>query len=101
MTSTRRVVVTAGAGGIGLAIAIAFAAHGDRVHICDINEQALSHITDNNPAITATVCDVSDRASVEAFAAAAADTLGWIDVQINNAGISGPTSSVEDMDPDQ
>lgn len=87
MSSTRRVVVTAGAGGIGLAIAKAFAAHGDRVHICDINEQALAQITAANPAITATVCDVSDRASVEAFVAAAADTLGGIDVLINNAGI--------------
>jgi NAD(P)-dependent dehydrogenase (short-subunit alcohol dehydrogenase family) len=71
------------------------------VHICDINQQALNQITTDNAAISATVCDVSDRSSVEAFVKAAADTLGGIDVLINNAGISGPTASVEQMDPDQ
>ncbi len=99
--SGRRVVVTAAAGGIGLSIARAFAADGDRVHICDINTRALEQVTDGNPAITATVCDVSDRSSVEAFIKAAAGTLGGIDVLVNNAGIAGPTTSVEEMDPDQ
>jgi len=101
MNAGRRVVVTAGGGGIGLAIAKAFVAHGDRVHICDINEEVLKQVTHDNDAITATVCDVSDRSSVEAFVKAAADTLGGIDVLINNAGIAGPTASVEEMDPDQ
>lgn len=101
MNTGRRVVITAGAGGIGLAMAQAFAANGDRVHICDINEQALKEITEQNAAITATPCDVSDRSSVAAFIKAAANTLGGIDVLVNNAGIAGPTSSVEEMDPDQ
>jgi NAD(P)-dependent dehydrogenase (short-subunit alcohol dehydrogenase family) len=101
LSNGRRVVVTAGAAGIGLAIAKAFAAAGDRVHVCDIDAQALEQITDDNPGITATVCDVSDRSSVEAFVGAAVDALGGIDVLVNNAGISGPTASVEEMDPDQ
>ena len=101
MSNGRRVVVTAAGNGIGLAIAQAFAADGDRVHICDIDEQALKQVTGSNPSITATVCDVSDRSSVEAFVKAAARTLGGIDVLVNNAGISGPTTSVEDMDPEK
>jgi NAD(P)-dependent dehydrogenase (short-subunit alcohol dehydrogenase family) len=100
MNSNRRVVVTAGGAGIGLAVAKAFADNGDRVHIRDIDVRALQEATDGEPSITATACDVADRASVESFVAEAADTLGGIDVLINNAGISGPTSSVEDMDPD-
>jgi NAD(P)-dependent dehydrogenase (short-subunit alcohol dehydrogenase family) len=44
---------------------------------------------------------VSDRSSVQTFVRAAADTLGGIDVLVNNAGVSGPTSSVEEMDPDK
>jgi NAD(P)-dependent dehydrogenase (short-subunit alcohol dehydrogenase family) len=82
MSSPRRVVVTAGTGGIGLAIAEAFAANGDRVHVCDIYGQALKQVTEGNPAISSTVCDVSDRSSVEAFVAEAADILGGIDVLI-------------------
>ena len=101
MSNGRRVVVTAGAAGIGLAIAKAFAADGDRVHICDINEQAVEQVTDDNPAITGTVCDVSSRSSVEAFVQDAVARLGGIDVLVNNAGIAGPTASVEEMDPDQ
>ena len=101
MSNGRRVVVTAAAGGIGLAIARAFAGDGDRVHICDINEGSLREVTDANPGITATVCDVSDRSAVEAFVAAAAEALGGIDVLVNNAGISGPTTPVEEMEPDQ
>jgi len=101
MSNGRRVVVTAAANGIGLAIARAFAADGDRVHMCDIDEQALKQVTDSNPSITSTVCDVSDRFSVEAFVKAAAEALGGIDVLVNNAGISGPTTSVEEMDPDK
>jgi NAD(P)-dependent dehydrogenase (short-subunit alcohol dehydrogenase family) len=101
MSNGRRVVITAAAQGIGLAIARAFAAEGDRVHICDINSEALARVTDDNPAITATMCDVSDRSSVESFIRAATDALGGIDVLVNNAGISGPTASVEEMDPDQ
>ena len=101
MSNGRRVVITAAAAGIGLAMAKAFAAAGDRVHICDIDEGALASVTGADAAITATVCDVSDRASIENFIRAAVDTLGGIDVLINNAGISGPTTSVEAMDPDQ
>ncbi len=101
MVQGRSVVVTAGAAGIGLAVAKAFAANGDRVHICDINPQALSQVTDANPSITSTVCDISDRPAVEAFVDAAVDALGGIDVLINNAGIAGPTTSVEQLDPDQ
>ncbi|MYV49243.1 SDR family oxidoreductase [Streptomyces sp. SID2888] len=101
MNTGRRVVVTAGAAGIGLSAARAFAANGDRVHICDIDERALEQITEADPVITGTVCDVSDQSSVETFVEAAAHTLGGIDVLVNNAGISGPTAPVEEMDPDQ
>ena len=101
MSKARRVVVTAGGGGIGLTIAQAFVAAGDRVHVCDVDVDAVEGVTRDNPAITGTVCDVADRAAVERFVEEAAAALGGIDVLVNNAGIAGPTTSVEDLDPDE
>ena len=101
MSNARRVVVTAGGGGIGLIIAQAFVAAGDRVHVCDVNAEAVERVTRDNPAITGTVCNIADRAAVERFVDEAADALGGIDVLVNNAGIAGPTTSVENLDPDE
>ena len=62
-----RVLVTAGANGIGLAIVRAFAAEGARVHTCDVDEMALAALASSDPAITQTRCDVSDRGAVKHF----------------------------------
>ncbi len=59
-----RVLVTAGANGIGLAIARAFVAEGAQVHTCDVDETALSALAASDPAISQSRCDVSDRAAV-------------------------------------
>jgi len=60
MQSGKRVLITAAAGGIGLAIARAFAAGGAKGDICDVNEDAMSAVTRTEPSITSTACDVSD-----------------------------------------
>ena len=70
-----RVLVTAGAGGIGLAITRRFASEGARVHTCDVDETALSALAASDPAITATRCDVSDRSAVKNLFADAVPTL--------------------------
>jgi NAD(P)-dependent dehydrogenase (short-subunit alcohol dehydrogenase family) len=96
----KRVLVTAGAAGIGRAIVQAFVATGAKVHVCDLDSVALVDLRAQVAGVTTTVCDIGDRADVEAMVAEAARALGGIDVLINNAGISGPTASVEQMDPD-
>jgi NAD(P)-dependent dehydrogenase (short-subunit alcohol dehydrogenase family) len=95
-----RVIVTAGANGIGLAIARAFAGEGARVHVCDVDQAALAELAKTDPAITQTPCDVADRESVQKMFDEAATTLGGLDVLVNNAGIAGPTAKVEEMHPD-
>jgi NAD(P)-dependent dehydrogenase (short-subunit alcohol dehydrogenase family) len=95
-----RVLVTAGAGGIGLAIARRFAAEGARVHTCDVDEMALSALAASDPGITATPCDVSDRSAVQRLFTEALAKLGGLDVLINNAGIAGPTAKIEEMNPE-
>ena len=91
-----RVLITAGANGIGLAIAQAFQEAGARVHVCDIDGQALAALPEG---ITYTNADVSQEADVDRLFEDAA-RLGGLDVVVNNAGIAGPTASIEDIDPE-
>ncbi|MDB5633237.1 MAG: 3-oxoacyl-[acyl-carrier-protein] reductase [Tardiphaga sp.] len=95
-----RVIVTAGANGIGLAIARAFAGEGARVHVCDVDTAALSALASDHPTITQTHCDVADRSAVQNLFAEATEKLGGLDVLVNNAGIAGPTAKVEEMHPE-
>jgi NAD(P)-dependent dehydrogenase (short-subunit alcohol dehydrogenase family) len=95
-----RVLVTAGAGGIGLAIVRRFAAEGARVHTCDVDEMALSALAASDPGITATPCDVSDRSAVQRLFAESLTKLGGLDVLVNNAGVAGPTAKIEEMNPE-
>jgi NAD(P)-dependent dehydrogenase (short-subunit alcohol dehydrogenase family) len=98
---TRRILVTAGASGIGKHIAAAFIAAGDDVYTCDINEDALETAAAELPGLKTGVCNIGERAAIERMVADAAQQMGGIDVLVNNAGISGPTAAVKDMDPDQ
>ena len=96
----QRVLVTAGASGIGKEIAMAFAANGAKVCVCDIDMKALDTAAKDIPGLKTTACDMSKRHDIEIMVAAAVEALGGLDVLVNNAGISGPTASVETMDPD-
>jgi NAD(P)-dependent dehydrogenase (short-subunit alcohol dehydrogenase family) len=94
-----RVVVTAGAAGIGRAITRTFVEHGAKLHICDVDEAALSDFREEFPQVTQTRADVSSVADVERLFQEAKRNLGGLDVLINNAGIAGPTARVEDIRP--
>ncbi len=95
-----KVLVTAGAGGIGLEIARSFLAEGARVHVCDIDKTAISALKTTDPEVTASVCDVAERDQVASMFEAALTRLGGLDVLVNNAGIAGPTGRVEEINPE-
>jgi NAD(P)-dependent dehydrogenase (short-subunit alcohol dehydrogenase family) len=95
----RRVLVTAGAGGIGRAIAETFADAGARVHVCDVDAAALAGFRQARPEITYTVADVSELADVDRLFVDVRRELGGLDVLVNNAGIAGPTGKVEEISP--
>ena len=97
----RRVLVTAGAAGIGKEIVAAFLSAGDSVYTCDINRAALDTTARELPGLKTGVCDVGDRKQIEAMMKDAVSQLGGVDILVNNAGISGPTAPVQDVDPDQ
>jgi NAD(P)-dependent dehydrogenase (short-subunit alcohol dehydrogenase family) len=98
-TSARglRVLVTAGAAGIGLAIARTFRDAGARVFTCDIDEQALAALDKDIGRVKG---DVAIRADVDRLFAESQEALGGLDVLVNNAGIAGPTGKVEDIAPE-
>lgn len=95
-----RVLVTAGGSGIGLAIARAFVREGARVHVGDVDEQALARLAQTDPAIARTACDVASRDDVARLFDEAGKAFGGLDCLVNNAGIAGPTGRVEEIDPD-
>jgi NAD(P)-dependent dehydrogenase (short-subunit alcohol dehydrogenase family) len=92
----QRVLITAGAAGIGLAVAKAFAANGARVHIADVNAEAVQQITQQNAAISGSVGDISKPADLDTLFNELQGQLGGLDVLVNNAGIAGATAAVAD-----
>ncbi len=58
----QKVLITAGAGGIGRAMAAAFAATGARVHVCDLDAKALDGLRAQMPGTTASVADMDPAA---------------------------------------
>ena len=94
-----RVIVTAGAGGIGRAIVDALIDHGARVHICDVDPAALEAFRAVHPQAGTTLADVAEEADVARLFADARGGLGGLDVMVNNAGIAGPTGAVEALSP--
>lgn len=93
-----RVLITAGAAGIGRAMTEVFHTAGARVHICDVVQAALDDTTKAFPGVTATLADVASLDDVDRLFANVRSHLGGLDCLINNAGIAGPTGKVEDID---
>jgi meso-butanediol dehydrogenase/(S,S)-butanediol dehydrogenase/diacetyl reductase len=85
----KRVLVTGGAQGIGMATASRFLEEGSRVAVLDRDKEALIDVEKQLPGLSCLlVADVSDAGGVaQAFEDLDA-VLGGLDVLINNAGIS-------------
>lgn len=96
--SDKRVIVTAGASGIGRVVARAFASAGARVWVCDVDAGAIEAFKAENPTCRAMIADVTSEESVTSFFEAVVDDLSGLDILINNAGIAGPAAPVETMD---
>ena len=97
--TSARVIVTAGANGIGLKITERLLAEGASVYICDVDVAALDEAKEKHPSLMTGVCDVSKRDSVATMVEQAVDGLGGLDCLINNAGIAGPTGAFHEIDP--
>lgn len=94
-----RVVVTAGASGIGRAVSDLLIARGARVHICDVSDEFLADYRAAYRGARLSKADVSSEADVARLFVDVKASLGGLDAIINNAGIAGPTGGVEDIRP--
>jgi NAD(P)-dependent dehydrogenase (short-subunit alcohol dehydrogenase family) len=93
----KRVVISAGAAGIGRVMAERFLGEGARVFVCDVDEVALAKLDGHHPSLIAMRADVSNSRQVGTLFDRVEAELGGIDVLVNNAGVSGPTKMVEDI----
>ena len=87
---TGTIVVTGGAGGIGLAIARLLASEGRKVVIIDKNPADPSEISRGNGAVFAEVFDLVETGKLEALALRLEREHGPITGLVNNAGICKP-----------
>lgn len=91
----RRVLITAGAGGLGWVMAQTFLSEGYQVFISDVDADSLVRAKAAHPVIHTAIGDVSDEQDVASLFRQVSAELGGLDVLINNAGIAGPTGNVE------
>lgn len=89
---TKKALITAGAGGIGAAIALVARKDGYEVVISDIDRAAGEKLAAEN-GLTFIPCDLGNEAEVVALIA----RVGRVDLLVNNGGIAGPTTPVADL----
>lgn len=92
----RIALITGGAKGIGLAIAVALAEAGARVAICGRDQAALDAARATiGQGTLALRCDVADSKQIHEMITQVEAQLGAIDILINNAGITASMKTVE------
>lgn len=97
-----KVIVVTGAGsGIGRAVARAFLEAGHLTVLAGRRESELHESAGNHPNALVVPCDVTVVADVERLFASAVERFSRVDVLFNNAGIFGPSASVDQLDPAQ
>ncbi len=86
----KRVLITAGASGIGHAMGEGFAAAGFEVWVTDVDGAALAACPKGWRGFQADASDEDEMAAVFA-------QMDRLDVLCANAGVAGPTAAVEDV----
>jgi len=96
-------IITGGAAGIGKSTAALFLNEGASVLLVDINKEKLESTSKELDSSRLAYCaaDVSNPADVERYTAETLSKFGKINLFFNNAGIEGPSSSIEDYPNDE
>ena len=94
----KKILISAGASGIGLAITKVCLSRGAYVYLCDIDSKSLNRLKKHplkNKRLFAYLCDASNEYQVSDFFEKVKMKTKKIDALINNVGIAGPTGSLE------
>ena len=100
----KKIIISAGAAGIGWATAKTCISRGAQVFLCDINEKLINKINKNKKykkKIFAYLCDASSENDVIDFFSKILKKTKKVDALINNVGIAGPTGTLEKIDSDE
>ena len=90
----QRVLITAGAAGIGLAMANCFLKNNASVWVTDINQEALKALPDGVQGSCVNVCD---EVGMRDLFCEIMQSWGGLDVLCANAGIAGPTAAIDEI----
>ena len=95
-----KIVISAGASGIGWATAKVCLSKGAIIYLCDINSKSLNKVKKNplyNKRLFAYECDAYEEEDVTDFFNQINKKTKKIDAIINNVGIAGPTGTIEKL----
>lgn len=94
----KKIVISAGASGIGWATAKVLDQRGAKVFVCDIDEGRVKTInSDKKNKIKAFACNANEEKEVYNFFKEIKKITTTLDCLINNVGIAGPTGSIEKL----
>ena len=96
----KKIIISAGASGIGWAATKIFLSRGATVYLCDIDDKSLNKIKKhplNNKKLFTYECDASDEDDVSDFFNQIKKKTKKIDALINNVGVAGPTGTMEKL----
>ena len=96
----KKIIISAGASGIGLAIAKVCLSRGAYVYLCDIDDKSIKKLNKHplkNKRLFIYQCDASNEEQVSLFFDKIKKKTKRIDALINNVGVAGPTGSLEKL----
>jgi len=97
----KKIIISAGASGIGWAITKVCVAKGASVYLCDIDPKAINKVKKHpsyNKRIFVSETDASDETEVIDFFHKIKKKFRNLDALINNVGVAGPTGTIEKLD---
>jgi len=97
----KKIIISAGASGIGWAITKVCVEKGASVYLCDIDPKAINKVKKHpsyNKRIFVSETDASDETEVIDFFYKIKKKFRNLDALINNVGIAGPTGTIEKLD---